>query len=276
MLEFNKQAFLEALVFEGLIKTAAVGPRVPRPDDPALDPFYTRQVFNLSSGIYRQLERNLLRNPVDHSVTIRRRLIDDLSRITNTITGPTRPGLVPGSIGDIQYRLAHALALQKLELELNRLEGMGRLKVEEEPLAELKNAIELGKNQFDTWMKVNHPHIMAPAPPPAAAGAAPPPPAVAGAAPPPPVLARVVPPPEEEPYPSYAEMVPVDTPLKKKEDSQVAPTFPDQARIQTGLKQDPFVDSQIPRVPGIPKVEELASTPLNTGQVRFMGGNPTI
>ena len=266
MLGLDKQAFLEALAFEELIKTAAVGPRVPRPEDPALDPFYTQQVFRLSSGIYRQLERKLLRNPVDHSVTIRRSLMDDLSRMTNTITGPTRPGLVPGSIGDIQYRLAHALALQKLELELNRLEEMKRLKVEEEQLAELKNAIELGKNQFNTWMQVNHPHIMAPAPPPAAAGAAPPPP----------IAARVVPPPPpaEEPY-SYADMVPVDTPPKKKEYSQVASTFPDQTLVRTNLDQDPFVRSQSGRVRDLPKVEELASTPLNTGQVRFTG-NPTV
>jgi hypothetical protein len=270
MLEFNKQAFLEALVFEGLIKTAA-GPRIPPPkDNPNLRPFYA-QATRIGSGIYaNSLARNIVRNP-DGSITFKPGIINEINRIANTITGPAIPGLPPGSPADLQYRMGHLIALQKLEAELNRQIKLKRIKPDDEQVVDFMNTIGVAKDNFDRWLQTNHPHLIVPGaapppPPPPAPGAAPAP-AVAGAPPPPPPLA-------EEPYPSYATMVPVDT-TKKKEDSQVASTFPDQTHITTNLDQDPFVRSQIARVPEIPKVEEPGSIPLNKGQVRFTG-NPTV
>jgi hypothetical protein len=268
MLELNKQAFLEALAFEGLIKTA-VGPRIPPPrDNPALRPFYA-QASRIGSGVYaNSLARNIVRDPVTGRVTFKPGIINEINRIANVITGPAIPGLPPGSRADLQYRMGHLIALQKLEAELNRQIKLNRIKPDDEQVADFMNTIGVAKDNFERWLQTNHPHLVVPGaapppPPPPAPGAAHAP-AVAGAVPPPPPLA-------EEPYPSYATMVPVDTP-KKMEEPQVASTFPDQARVQTDLKQDPFVQSQIARVRDLPKVEEQLG---NTGQVRFMD-NPTV
>jgi hypothetical protein len=270
MLGLNKQAFLEALAFEGLIKTAA-GPHIPPPrDNPALRPFYA-QASRIGSGVYaNSLARNIVRDPAGR-VTFKPEIINEINRIANTITGPAIPGLPPGSPADLQYRMGHLIALQKLEAELNRQIKLNRIQPDNEQVADFMNTIGVAKDNFERWLQTNHPHLVVPGaapppPPPPAPGAAHAP-AVAGAVPPPPPLA-------EEPYPSYATMVPVDTP-KKMEEPQVASTFPDQARVQTDLKQDPFVQSQIARVPDITKVEDPGNTHLNTGQVRFMG-NPIV
>jgi hypothetical protein len=279
MINLNKQAFLEALAFEGLIKTAA-GPHIPPPkNNPALRPFYA-QASRIGSGIYaNSIARNIVINPVDHRITFKPELIDEINRIANTITGPAIPGLPPGSPADLQYRLGHLIALQKLKDELDRQIKLNRIRPHDEQVVDFINTIGVAKDNFDRWLQTNHPHLVVPGaapppPPPPAPGAAPAP-AVAGVAPPPPLA--------EEPYPAYATMVPVDTFPKKKEEAQGASTFPDQSRVQTDLKQDPFVQSQIARVPGIPKVEDFGSprldtdlnTGFNTGQVRFVG-NPTV
>lgn len=273
MLGLNKQAFLEALAFEGLVKTAA-GPRIPPPkDNPNLRPFYARAT-RIGSGIYaNSIARNIVRNP-DNSITFKPKIINEINRIANTITGPAIPGLPPGSPADLQYRMGHLIALQKLEAELNRQIKLNRIKPEDEQVVDFMNTIGVAKDNFDRWLQTNHPHLIVPGaapppPPPPAPGAAPAP-AVAGVAPPPPLA--------EEPYPSYATMVPVDTP-KKMEESRVASTSPEQVRVQTNLDQDPFVKSQIARVRDVPKVEEFGitrpDTGLNTGQVRFTG-NPIV